>query len=358
VRFTLIIIFLTSTYSLGAQTSPVLPSQGGILFPIVSSGISLNELSIEVFTDLARMQYILTTNNSGDYYFALECLPEVGQEPTYPAALDGVYLTCNVNPIPVTFSGSNTPDPKIIEQIKSKITGSALIVKIPLLAGVNHIDISYKLEPLRGDDAIDILYQTVSLRNAKYWGNAIPRIHVIYYPIYGLPFTVTKFGDTIKWATHTSSDFGISSDQSTIFLRNGYLELNAENVRLPDQLQFSFPSAYSIPALNRFYNTSDNPLILSYFTMRNSFIGQEWNQTLANVRQKLSILSKQELRFMRNFVYAFYGYKFSDPELLSTFSKYYWYVVDPLLRQGSIRMDETDRIMLELIIEREKKLGG
>ena len=70
---------------------------------------------------------------------------------------------------------------------------------------------------------------------------------------------------------------------------------------------------------------------------------------LPGVRKELARFTKQQLRFMINFVYAMYGYEFRDPEVLREFQGHYWYVVDPLQRQDAIRFAEPDRVMVELL---------
>ncbi len=346
-----VLMLLIAASPLPSQTEQARPSRGAILFPVGQNNLAMSDLSITVFSDLVLTEYtIVNPGKSAEYLLALECLPGTGQEPGTPASLEGMLLTGNDQAVPVTYSSRTALEEKLKIRLPPLEGASVLYANVMLREGANRLTTTYRLPVLRGDDAIDILYRTISLRNAGQWGTCTPRFRVRYYPDYGLPFAVSNGGGSIRWVAHTDGPSGKSATGSELLLRNGYVELQTENAPLPGQVQFSFPSARSVPALDRFYNGDGDPLISSYFSLRNALSGQEWNAALAGVRKELTGFTKPQLRFMRNLVYALYGYEFKDPELLRSFGSRYWYVVDPLRRQGAIRFDEPDRVMVDLLV--------
>jgi len=345
-----VLMFLIAVSPLQSRTGQARPSRGAMLFPIGQNNLTVSDLSISVFSDLALTEYVIVNPGKAmECRLALECLPSVGTEPGTPASLDGVLLTCNEKPVTVTYSSRAALEEQLKIRLPSFEGASILHANVVLKEWVNRLSTAYRLPALQGDDAMGILYRTISLRNADQCGRCTPRFTVRFYPDYDLPFAASSGGDSDRWVVHTDGPFGKHRTGPGFMLRNGFVELQTESAPLPRQIQFSFPSAGSAPALDRFYNSDGDPLISSCFTLRSALVGQEWNAALAGVRQGLAGFSKEQLRFLRNLVYAFYGYEFKDPEVLRQFGTSCGYVVDPLHRQGAIRFKEQDSVMVELL---------
>lgn len=60
-------------------------------------------------------------------------------------------------------------------------------------------------------------------------------------------------------------------------------------------------------------------------------------------------LNKQELRWLRNTIYAQYGHVFKDPELKRFFEQFEWYIPDPNVRADAIPLSPEDKLFIELI---------
>jgi hypothetical protein len=65
--------------------------------------------------------------------------------------------------------------------------------------------------------------------------------------------------------------------------------------------------------------------------------------------------TKEELRLMRNTIYAQYGYDFNSPDLKEYFSQFGWYIPDPNLKMKDIRLTENEKEFIEKILTKEKE---
>ncbi|GAG99597.1 unnamed protein product, partial [marine sediment metagenome] len=70
----------------------------------------------------------------------------------------------------------------------------------------------------------------------------------------------------------------------------------------------------------------------------------------------LELFDKQQLRLVRNSIFAHYGRPFRDKKLRKFFNKYSWYKVNE--KYSDNMLTERDRKNIQLIITQEKKLDG
>lgn len=68
----------------------------------------------------------------------------------------------------------------------------------------------------------------------------------------------------------------------------------------------------------------------------------------------LEPLTHEELRLLRNTMYAQRGYLFSDKDLLAFFSRFEWYIPDPNLRMDQIHFSDTEQRFIAAILRKEK----
>jgi len=66
-------------------------------------------------------------------------------------------------------------------------------------------------------------------------------------------------------------------------------------------------------------------------------------------------LSKEDLKLIRNMIYAQHGYVFKDMKLQDFFSKFKWYIADPNLTLEQIKFSEIEKKFLNEILEKEKE---
>lgn len=68
-----------------------------------------------------------------------------------------------------------------------------------------------------------------------------------------------------------------------------------------------------------------------------------------------SIYSKDELKILRNTVYAQYGYAFKSKVLKDYFSQFEWYMPDPNLTMAQIVLTEKEQLLIDKIAKKEKE---
>lgn len=78
-------------------------------------------------------------------------------------------------------------------------------------------------------------------------------------------------------------------------------------------------------------------------------LGQEVQ--LAWIYRNLDVgpLTKEELRLLRNMVFAQHGYVFKDPEVQKNFDRFDWYIPDPNQKWDNGILSPEDRLFVELI---------
>lgn len=82
----------------------------------------------------------------------------------------------------------------------------------------------------------------------------------------------------------------------------------------------------------------------------------DWTVGLFNLTERrLQSLSSEELRIMRNTLFAIHGLVFNDNALNEHFNKQPWYFPNPDITSNDIIFNETERFMLERIIAEERR---
>jgi hypothetical protein len=75
----------------------------------------------------------------------------------------------------------------------------------------------------------------------------------------------------------------------------------------------------------------------------------------AYVKQALAGMNRDELRLLRNYLFAIYGYEFRDPWLRNYFEKQVWYRVQAGLTSENVPLSGARKRLLELVQEEERK---
>ncbi len=63
--------------------------------------------------------------------------------------------------------------------------------------------------------------------------------------------------------------------------------------------------------------------------------------------------TKEELRLLRNTVYAQHGYCFKNADLMAYFSQFAWYMPNPNVKMEKIELTEKEKEFIEKILEKE-----
>ena len=65
--------------------------------------------------------------------------------------------------------------------------------------------------------------------------------------------------------------------------------------------------------------------------------------------------TKEELRLLRNTIYAQYGFDFQSSDLKRYFSQFAWYMPDPNLKMEEIILTEKEKAFIEKIVTKEQE---
>lgn len=74
-----------------------------------------------------------------------------------------------------------------------------------------------------------------------------------------------------------------------------------------------------------------------------------------NKPRNISDLSDNDLKIIRNSIFAFHGYKFNSKYLTDYFSQYTWYIPDPNINQVDIELESWEKELIEEILKEEKR---
>ncbi|HRH38494.1 MAG TPA: YARHG domain-containing protein, partial [Flavobacteriales bacterium] len=76
--------------------------------------------------------------------------------------------------------------------------------------------------------------------------------------------------------------------------------------------------------------------------------------TLDMAQFRMEPLTKEDLRMLRNTIYAIHGYAFKDKELRSFFERFPWYVPEPSLDLTALGLSREEQGLINGVIEMEK----
>ncbi|MDR1288078.1 MAG: YARHG domain-containing protein [Treponema sp.] len=149
---------------------------------------------------------------------------------------------------------------------------------------------------------------------------------------------------------------------------NGYLYKNIKNF-IPDRdIKFQTTEFTGMPQYQdgryddppyRWPNA--NPFILLY-DWKKYIENNEYRRYFAGggyffvpSDEMLESLNSEQLRILRNSLYAIYGYVFNDIFLQEYFNRQYWYFPNPNINMSNIIFDDAEKRILEYIFVEERK---
>jgi hypothetical protein len=76
--------------------------------------------------------------------------------------------------------------------------------------------------------------------------------------------------------------------------------------------------------------------------------------TLGMTDFRLERLTAEDLRMLRNTVYAMHGYAFKDKDLRTFFQRFPWYVADPNLDAAALGLSREEQGLIDGVVRLEK----
>lgn len=333
---------------------------GDVLHPKNTTNLVLKDVKIVIVpqgNDFAVTTKMLIDNDN-KLPMKLECELSLGDGRTYPhktnILFDQIYLEHNDAVCNYQYSFS--------EQSRTHL----LLFNIDFSVGLNTI-IYYQI--IKGGTGEAEGFMTYDLANAWKWGNN--RFNKIAIEVMG------NNGCCIISEDYYVKDFSIvgigkaiNTNNDRIFsIKNGYLETSILPSSINRIIGFSYNSMFFITFSGQGINIGQ---------LLNEEIGKYgkivfWWKFLLTVEAEISndtdkeytrtkILGfeeyakkegKENIRLLRNTIYAMHGYVFKDNYLNEYFSNQYWYFPNPNLKYDDLVLDKYEKIIIDTLTKFE-----
>jgi hypothetical protein len=235
-------------------------------------------------------------------------------------------------------------DPKDLKFSQFESGVFVYLFEISFKPGMNQINHSYSF-PASSNVSFDQFYNYFLTTGSKWAGGRIKDLTVSidmgenqYFYVYDI------FGETADWSIVgtgkvTDQKFDYMENDSCMMVRTltGYLQIHVEDFLPTKNIEFGVINRNSFNSYTADYDKdwTGPKVYIGDFILRDDY-------------------SKEELRLLRNTVYAQYGYDFNDPYLKAYFSQFAWYMPDPNLKMEDIVLTEREREFVEEIKNSEQ----
>lgn len=223
------------------------------------------------------------------------------------------------------------------------------IFELTFKPGINKINHSYSF-PASSNVAFDQFYNYILTTGSKWAGGTIKKLTLNIDLGQNKYFYVNDiFGKTANWSI-------IGSGKLTNEKFHNYENDTAKMVRIiSGRLQIEVSSFQ--PKRNiEFGIINDNyfSIVPTYQKPDNLFHAMKYH-TLDMKYFEEKELTKDDLKLLRNTIYAQYGYAFQSKDLQEYFTKFEWYLPDPNLTMEQVKLTEKEKKFIDEILKQEKE---
>jgi hypothetical protein len=219
------------------------------------------------------------------------------------------------------------------------------LFEVDFKPGINRINHSYSF-PASNNVVFDEIYNYILTTGSKWAGRTIKDLTVqIDMGTNRYFFVHNIFGLNANWSilgtgkvTNTKFSHFEADSCRMVRVLSGKLQIEVKDFHPTKNIEFGIISENSF--INR---TTDLARIQSGELLE---IGQ---------LNKDKTYSKEELRILRNTVYAQHGYAFKSTDLQDFFSQFEWYLPDPNLNMDQIALTEKEKSFLDEILKKENQ---
>ncbi|MDR1316092.1 MAG: YARHG domain-containing protein [Spirochaetales bacterium] len=334
---------------------------GGTLKPFNNMDISLDyeRLIITHSQKVFEVDVFIELNNHTDS--VLE--PTVGFE-FMPSKNDIYYKsTFNnfvllVNNEPQKFSFESIVNEESFEAI------SILLYKPKLNPGLNRIYHNYKVDE-RFSSGGHFIY---ILQTGSRWKGGIIKDFEIIIKTHD-PGVICNREDSFSSFDIVGEGKNVQIDEiagehvygESFSLNKGYLYKNIENFHPAQNLRFDFYPFFMDYYWGDMLDPSsldilDPPLpVHKYIYHWKNSINRKNDEISGEFEEQIPKMNKNDLRILRNTIFALHGYIFNDKNLNEYFNNQYWYYPNPNIKYEDIHLDTATQKILDYIIKAEKR---
>ncbi len=334
-------------------------TSGGIIYPTKETKISLEKeiLSFTCQNNTANVDIQFEFNNPENIerklligFQAPSSAGDVSSDLSEKCQIQNFTIVQNENILPYQLKAAACEDCELTEintlQFAPDHPGLyVFLFKIIFQPGINKINHSYSF-PASSNVAFDQMYDYILTTGSKWSGGIIKDLTIHIDMGANKYFYVNDiFGSQASWSV-------IGSGRVTHELFSNEEDLNARMVRiLSGKLQISiqnFQPKYNI----EFGIVSNDSFIIFPVDHVKIRSGEVLNGIDINSTREYT---KEQLKIIRNTIYAQYGYAFKDKKLHDYFSQFAWYMPDPNLKMSDIILTEEEEKYIAEILKRESK---
>ena len=211
--------------------------------------------------------------------------------------------------------------------------------------GLNQINHSYNF-PASSNVVMDEFYNYILTTGSKWAGGKIEDLTVNIDMGQNKYFYVNDiFGQTANWSIigtgkATNDKFNYIDNDTCRFVRilNGKLQIEVSDFQPTKNIEFGIVNKYSFTVFPVYHEKYKEGKIVGIGSLD---LDDEY--------------TKEELRLMRNTIYAQYGYDFNSPDLKEYFGQFEWYIPDPDLKMEDIILTKKEKEFIEKILTKEKE---
>jgi hypothetical protein len=214
--------------------------------------------------------------------------------------------------------------------------------------GINKIYHSYEF-PASRSVLNDQIYNYILKTGAKWSGNTIKDFTINIDMGSNQYFYVKDiFGEYATWDIIGTGRVTKSNGDRKIRILSGILQIKTNNFEPQENIEFgtkwdnSFMGLYTDKTVPEKIKSTLFILAHNQEQFRNYFDRNTYTE--------------DELRILRNTVYAQYGFKFKDEELFKYYNQFDWYFPDPHLDMERINLTQTETEFIKMIQKRESEL--
>lgn len=217
--------------------------------------------------------------------------------------------------------------------------------------GVTEVSHSYSF-PASSGNLVEEIYNYILTTGSKWAGGTIGDFELSIDMGENAYFYVSDiFGDSAEWSIIGTgkvtdlyaTELGYGSPQRMVRTVDGFLRIKSSDFNPQSNLEFGVLRRSGFSSWGTDKGSSS-------FEVRSVLLTYPDNPSVLDNDK----LTPEDLRIIRNTIYAQKGYLFKNKELREYFSEFQWYMPDPNLKQESIEFSSTEIELLERIKIKER----
>lgn len=341
-------------------------SSGSIIYPVSETSVSM-EKEILSFTCSDKMAYVniyfeflnpektekkilmgfQAPYPSGDVNFSVRSKPPIEN---FKVLTDGKLIPYNLKSAKCENCELIEPSEMVINEFTSGIY--VYLFEVTFKPGINVINHSYNFHA-SSQVYLEETYSYI-LKTGSKWAGGTIRDFTLQVDMGANSYFFIKdlFPDHSSWkivgAGKVTEKYNkMGSDKNTnrmVRISSGKLEINVKDFKPSENIFFGIFSK------NSFFTDLLHKKIVPGKIIR------AMGSLTINFKNYPESYSIEELKILRNAVYAQHGYIFKNAELQNYFMQFDWYLPDPNLKEDNIGLTEREKMFINEITEKEKYL--